>query len=127
MNKEKQNKDLVNTLITIAESSSDASITPESKTKKETVKEVVYRVLKDNPYKYKQHELFVEVHFNIRQNPELNIIKYKLQRSDLCSLLGWGIHGNEEGKLALVAAESPEYKGLLNNSKINKKKAYNKK
>jgi hypothetical protein len=126
MNKEKQNKDLVNTLIIIAESSSKTSAFPISKTKKETVKEVVYRVLKDNPYKYKQHALFVEVHFNIRQKTELNIIKYKLQRSDLCSLLGWGIHGNQEGELGLVPVESSEYKELLNNPNINKKKAYNK-
>jgi hypothetical protein len=123
MNKEKQNKDLVNTLITIAESSSDASVTLESKSKKETVKEVLFKVLKENPYKYKQYDLFYEVHINqLKKSEELKLEKYKLQRSELCALLCWGIHGNEEGKLALVAAESPEYMGLLNNLKINKKK-----
>jgi hypothetical protein len=128
MNKEKQNKDLVNTLITIAQSSSNTSFAPESKSKKKTVKEVLFKVLKENPYKYKQYDLFYEVHINqLKKSEELKLEKYKLQRSELCALLGWGIHGNEEGKLALVSAESPEYKELLNNSKINKKKAYNKK
>ena len=127
MNKEKQNKDLVNTLITIAESSSKTSILPTSKSEKETVKEVVYRVLKENPYQYKQYDLFYEVHINqLKKSEELKLDRYKLQRSELCALLGWGIHGNEEGKLALVPAESPEYKELLSNPKINKKKAYNK-
>ena len=94
MNKEKQNKDLVNTLITIAESSSKTSILPTSKSEKETVKEVVYRVLKENPYQYKQYDLFYEVHINqLKKSEELKLDRYKLQRSELCALLGWGIHG----------------------------------
>jgi hypothetical protein len=124
MTEEKQNQDLLNTLITVAESSLNKSQVPVSK--KKGVKELIYQVLKDNPYKYKQNDLFEEVHFNIRKKPELNIVKYKLQRSELCSKLGWGIHGNEEGKLALVAVESQDYKNLLINPKIVKKKAYNK-
>lgn len=124
MTKEKQNEDLVNTLITISESSSKKSQVPLTKNK--SVKELIYQVLKDKPYHYKQYDLFEEVHFNIRKKKELNILTYKLQRSELCSLLGWGIHGNEEGKLALIPAESEKYKKLLNNAKIKKKKAYNK-
>ena len=127
MNKEKQNKDLVNTLITIAASSSKTSVIPASKSKKETVKEVVYRVLKENPYQLKQNDLFYEVHINqLKKTKALKLETYKLQRSELCALLGWGIHGDQEGKLALVPVESSEYKELLNNTNINKKKAYNK-
>jgi hypothetical protein len=127
MNKEKQNKDLVNTLITIAESSSKTSEIPISKRKKDTVKEVVFRVLKEKPYKYKQYDLFYEVHINqLKKSKELKLETYKLQRSELCVLLGWGIHGDFEGKLALVPVESIEYKVLLNNPNISKKKAYNK-
>jgi len=127
MNKEKQNQDLVNALITVAESSAKTSIIPTSKSKKETVKEVVYRVLNENPYKYKQNDLFYEVHINqMKKDKTLKLEKYKLQRSELCSLLGWGIHGDEEGRLALVPIESSEYKSLLENPSITKKKAYNK-
>lgn len=127
MNIVKQNNDLVNTLITVAASSSKTSIAPQSKSKKETVKEVVYRVLKENPYKFKQHELFYEVHINqLKKSNALQLTKYKLQRSELCGLLGWGIFGDEEGKLALIPVESHEYKELLNNPNIKKKNAYNK-
>jgi hypothetical protein len=127
MNKEKQNNDLVNTLITIAESSLMKSEIPISKRKKETVKEVVFRVLKENPYKYKQYELFYEVHINqLKKTKPLKLETYKLQRSALCALLCWGIHGNEEGGLALVGSETEDYKSLLNNSSIKKVKAYNK-
>lgn len=127
MTKEKQNQDLVNALITVAESSSKTSIIPTSKSNKETVKEVVYRVLKENPYKYKQNELFYEVHINqLKKSKSLKLETYKLQRSELCSLLGWGIHGDEHGRLALIPVESLEYQSLLTNPSITKKKAYNK-
>jgi hypothetical protein len=127
MNKEKQNKDLVNTLITIAESSSKTSEIPVSKRKKGTVKEVLFRALKENPYKHKQYDLFYEVHINqLKKNTTLKLSTYMLQKSELCALLGWGIHGNEEGKLALIPAESEKYKELLNNPNISKKKAYKK-
>jgi len=127
MNKEKQNNDLINTLITIAESSVKTSTIPISKRKNKTVKEVVYGVLKENPYKFKQYELFYEVHINkMKKGKLLKLETYKLQRSELCSLLGWGIYGNGKGKLALVPAESDEYKELLNDPQIRKIKAYNK-
>ena len=127
MSKEKQNSDLINTLITLAESSSKTSITPVSKRVKETVKEVLFKVLKDNPYTFKQYELFYEVHINKMGKPQtLKLDSYMLAKSELCSLLGWGIHGDEHGKLALVAVESKEYIELLNDSRVNKKKAYNK-
>lgn len=127
MSKEKQNNDLVNTLITIAQSSSRKSSIPVSNEKKETVKVVIYKVLKKDPYKFKQNELFHEVHINrMGKSKSLKLDTYKLQRSELCSLLGWGIHGDEHGKLALVPAESKEYKELYNDPKVNKKNAYNK-
>jgi hypothetical protein len=127
MSKEKQNRDLINALITIAESSSKTSITPVSKRAKETVAEVLFKVLKDNPYTFKQYELFYEVHIRIMGKSEaLKLQAYQLQRSVLSSKLGWGIHGDAQGKLALVAVESKEYIELSNDSRITKKKAYKK-
>ena len=58
----------------------------------------------------------------MKKDKTLKLEKYKLQRSELCSLLGWGIHGDEEGRLALVQIESSEYKSLLENPSITKKK-----
>lgn len=127
MSKEKQNNDLVNTLITVAESSSKTSTIPKSNRKNETVKEVVYRVLKENPYKFKQYELFYEVHINqLKKTKVLKLETYKLQRSELCSSLGWGFHGDEHGRIAIFPVESKEYKALFNDSTIRKMNAYNK-
>lgn len=121
---EKQNKDLENTLIVVAKSSEKLSTIPVLKLGKKTVTSMLYDVLINNPYKFKQYELFEEVHYNQRKNRSLKIETYQLQRSELCSLLGWGIHGNSDGKLALVACELPLYNELLNDISIKKKNAY---
>lgn len=126
--KNKQDQDLVNTLITLASTSSKQSIIPASKTGKPTVVTTVHEVLISDPYRYTQSELFHEVHINKlnKEHKNLKLERYKLQRSELCSLLGWGIHGDSEGRLALIAGDSKEYERLFLNSEVRKKKAYNK-
>ncbi|MCG8808861.1 hypothetical protein G1K66_09070 [Tenacibaculum finnmarkense] len=128
-NKEKQNKSLENTLIITANSSTKESQVPKSKTANKTVVVALYEVLKNNPYKFKQYDLFYEVHINIlsKNEEDLKLDTYKLQRSELCSLLGWGIHGNKEGEIALIDSQSKLYEELLSDSSIVKKKAYEKK
>jgi hypothetical protein len=37
---------------------------------------------------------------------------------------GWGIHNNSEGKITLIAVESPLYKQLLDDPRITKIKAF---
>ena len=44
--------------------------------------------------------------------------------SPLAKRYGWGIHNNAEGKIALIAIESPEYEQLLNDPRITKIKAF---
>jgi len=123
----RQNESLINTLITVSENSVKKATRPVSNSKRETVNEILYRVLKEYPYKFRQHELFYEVHVNQRKmDPsELRIERYLLQRSDLCKKYGWGFHGNELGKIALIEVDSDKYKELLNDQDINKKKAFN--
>jgi hypothetical protein len=45
-----------------------------------------------------------------------------LRVSALPKRYGWGIHNNAEGKIALIAVESPEYKQLMNDPGITKNK-----
>ena len=47
-----------------------------------------------------------------------------LRVSALAKRYGWGIHNNAEGKIALIAVESPEYKRLLNDPQTAKVKAF---
>ena len=44
--------------------------------------------------------------------------------SALAKRYGWGIHNNAEGKIALVAVESPEYKQLVSDPRITKIRAF---
>jgi hypothetical protein len=44
--------------------------------------------------------------------------------SALAKRYGWGIHNNAEGKIALIAVESPEYKQLLDDLQTVKIKAF---
>jgi hypothetical protein len=46
-----------------------------------------------------------------------------LRVSPLAKRYGWGIH-NAEGKIALIAVESPEYKRLMNDPRTTKIKAF---
>lgn len=43
-----------------------------------------------------------------------------LRTSPLAKQYGWGIHSNEEGKLALVAVESAEYAALVADDRVKK-------
>jgi hypothetical protein len=47
-----------------------------------------------------------------------------LRVSALPKRYGWGIHNNSDGKIALIAVESPLYKQLRNDPRITKIKAF---
>jgi hypothetical protein len=47
-----------------------------------------------------------------------------LRVSALAKRYGWGIHNNAEGKLALIAVESPQYERLLSDPRTTKMKAF---
>lgn len=46
-----------------------------------------------------------------------------LRTSSLGKRYGWGIHHNEQGKLALYAIESDEYQSLINDPSLKQVKA----
>ena len=47
-----------------------------------------------------------------------------LRVSPLAKRYGWGIHNNADGKIALMAVESPAYKQLLDDPGTTKIKAF---
>jgi hypothetical protein len=44
--------------------------------------------------------------------------------SALAKRYGWGIHNDAEGKVALIAVESPDYKRLVKDPRTTKLKAF---
>jgi hypothetical protein len=96
-------------LILIAEDSPVVeSIVPHDKPPK-TIARIEFEILNEYPYQYFESELFIEVHINKRKRPDLKIDSCNIKRSPLLQKCGWGIHRNQEGKLALVAVNSEEY------------------
>lgn len=85
-----------------------------------TISRIEYELLIANPYKFTERELFHEVHVVQRNKPHLKINSYNIKRCLLVQSLGWGIHRNRDGKLALVVPESEQYKELQGSVKRSK-------
>jgi hypothetical protein len=107
---------------------------PRSRGAEKTKAEVEYELLAKHPYKYTEEDIAFEVYavlhdiskaiwpterkrFLSKGHPHLRV-------SALAKRYGWGIHNNAEGKIALVAVESPEYRQLLNDPRTTKIKAF---
>ncbi|HIF9058194.1 TPA: DUF6157 family protein [Photobacterium damselae] len=80
--------------------------------KGDSVARIAYEVLSENPYLFTESEFQHEVHVMRRNRPDLKINKYSIKRSPLLKKLGWGIHKNSNGKMALIPADSDEYRNL---------------
>jgi len=85
-----------------------------------TIARIGYEVLIENPYKFTEREFFKEVHFERRQMLNLKVESYNIKRSLIVRAYGWGIHRNQDGKLALVPMESAQYKELQESIKTTK-------
>lgn len=91
--------------------------------KKGTIEYLKYEVLTAQPYVYSANEFFEEIHFNIRGRRNLKIETYSLKRIGLAKRYGWGIHINSNGKIGLIACESPKYEELLKDPNVRKSRA----
>jgi len=109
-------------LIIISEDSpTDKSLRPDNEG---TVDYIKFQVLSESPYKYTEKEFFEEVHFKRRKKKHLRVETYSLKRVGLAKRYGWGIHINEDKRIALVPCDSEQYIALLNDPTVKKSKAY---
>lgn len=107
---------------------------PQARGSRKTKVVVEYELLAKHPYTYTEEDIAFEVHavvhniakaswpterkkFLSKGHPHLRV-------SALAKRYGWGFHNNAEGKIALVAVESPEYKQLLDDPLTAKIKAF---
>jgi hypothetical protein len=123
------------TLIEIADDcpTTEAQV-PQTRGGKKTKAVVEYELLIEHPYKYTEGDIAFQVYAVLHDIPkeirpaERNKFLSKghphLRVSALAKRYGWGIHNNAEGKIALVAVESSEYKRLLNDPRTTKIKAF---
>jgi hypothetical protein len=123
------------TLIEVADDcpATEAQV-PQAKGSNRTKATVEYELLAKHPYEYTEEDIAFEVFATFRDIPKaiwpterkkfLSKGHPHLRVSALAKRHGWGIHNNSEGKIALVAVESPEYEQLLNDPRTTKIRAF---
>jgi hypothetical protein len=123
------------TLIEIAgDSPANKAEVPTSKGGKKTKAVIEYEKIANHPYKYTEEDIAFEIYASLHNIPKATWSKERqkflskghphLRVSALAKRYGWGFHNNAEGKIALVAVESPEYKKLMKDPRTAKVKAF---
>jgi hypothetical protein len=87
-----------------------------------------YSMLSERPYHYSSDELLFEVHVQRKDIPPANreaehqrfFSKGQacMRSSPLGKRYGWGVHFDVEGKMAIYAVESDEYRALANDASL---------
>ena len=122
-----------NTLVEVAEDCKVDVGTPPPAKATQTVAELQYELIANNPYRYTSDDVLFQV-YAIKNN--LDQEDYEEARtkffskgqpcfraSPLTKSYGYGIHSNADGKIALLPIESSEYQKLVENSTVKKVKA----
>lgn len=106
---------------------------PPQKGDKKTVANHQFEMLYENPYKYTSDEVLFGV-FAIRKEFEKGEMKEQREHyfskgqpcfraSPLTKRYGWGIHSDENGKVAIYGSETKEYQSFMEDNSIKKYKA----
>ncbi len=112
--------DYFSTFITASPDSTAAQGVPPAKP--ETIAGLQYALLSQHPYARTSDELLFDVHCQRSEivgaakgaawDAFLAKSKACLRASPLVKQHGWGLHFDEDGKVALYGVESPEYRAL---------------
>jgi hypothetical protein len=122
------------TFIEVAEDTkASCGIKPISKNGKKTIAEIQYELLINNPYQFTSDDVLFQV---FAWKNDLTATEYKqarkqffskgqpcLRASPLTKNYGFGIHANNNGKIAIYGMETEEYAQLQKDAKLTKVKA----
>lgn len=123
-----------NTLIEIAEDCPAAiGEIPPVKGNKKSIANLQFEMLYQNPYVFNSDDVLFAVFAARNEIPSEKLAEQRelffskgqpcLRSSPLTKRYGWGIHSNEEGKIAMYGVESEEYQRLVADESVSKKKA----
>ena len=122
-----------NTFIEVAEDTKAVAGTKPPVKNQRTVAEMQYELIANNPYKYTSDDVFFGVFANRKQLEESAYQQERQQffskgqpcfrASPLTKSYGFGIHSNDEGKVALFGMETDTYRDFLANPEVKKVKA----
>ncbi|MGG4201074.1 DUF6157 family protein [Peribacillus frigoritolerans] len=122
-----------NTLITISEDSKVSSAkVPVIKNEKPTIAYIEHDLINNNPYKFTQEDVQFKTYLIKNQMEAENATELREQffskskacfrASPLVKNYGWGIHYNNQGKIAIYDVNSEMYNLLLKQEDITKLK-----
>ncbi len=123
-----------NTLIEVAEDCpATTGEVPPTKADTKSIANLEYDLISAHPYEFTSDDVLFHV-FAERNRLETQAYDEArkelfskgqacLRSSSLAKRYGWGIHFNEEGKVALYGVEQPEYQKLTTEKNIRKIKA----
>ena len=123
-----------NTFIEIAE---DCPVTvaevPPHNTDAKTVAQLQYEMIADNPYRYTSDEVLFSVYAKRKEIPKTHFEEERMKffskgqacfrSSPLAKRYGWGIHNDEQGRIAIYGIGSPEYERFTGDKKLTHVKA----
>jgi hypothetical protein len=104
---------------------------PKTKGEAITIAKMQYDILKNNPYKFTSDEVLLQIFAERNQLTDIDLAieiffskgQPCFRTSALAKTYGWGIHFNDDAKVAIYGMETKEYDDFLNNKNINKVKA----
>ncbi|MEB2630727.1 DUF6157 family protein [Peribacillus frigoritolerans] len=122
-----------NTLITISEDSKVSSAkVPVIRNEKPTIAYIEHDLINNNPYKFTQEDVQFKTYLIKNQMEAENAAELREQffskskacfrASPLVKNYGWGIHYNNQGKVAIYDVNSEMYNQLLKQDDITKLK-----
>ena len=126
-----------NYLATFIEVAEDCPATtgeiPPLKGDKKSVANLTFEMLLGHPYEFTSDDVLFAVFASRQKIPEENLAAERehffskgqpcFRTSPLTKRYGWGVHSNEEGKIAMYGVESAEYQKLVADVLVTKKKA----
>jgi hypothetical protein len=123
-----------NTLIEVAiDCPAAVGETPPVRAGKKTIANLQFEILHGHPYKFSSDDVLFAVFAARNQVPQDELAEQRQQffakgqpcfrASPLTKRYGWGVHSNVEGKIALYGVESEDYKRLIADESVVKKKA----
>lgn len=115
-----------NTFIEVSEDCpvTTAAVPPAKEPK--TVAQAEYEMFGDSPYQYTSDDIIYETKGKPKGVSRADFFSKGqpcFRSSALTKRYGWGVHSNEDGKIALYAVDSPEYKRLTADESIKHVKA----
>ena len=123
-----------NTFIEVADDSpASQGQVPPLKGESKTAAGIQFEMISKNPYKYTSDDVLFHVFAERKELTEKELEEARKQffskgqacmrASPLTKRYGWGIHNNDEGKVAVFAVESDSYEKLKNDKNLKTVKA----